>query len=236
MAKARPRGKMAHMKKLIFNILLVGGAMAFMGATWVSAGDALDNPFNASTHENVADNSDDLYRGNELSVDAFGTGSIGKYTIEHISNNRVRHNGRLGVGAGINYFFTEYFGIGADAYSENTTGAFIDDASGNFILRIPLGETGLAPYAYAGGGEQFDRTHLTFAQAGAGLEFRFTPHVGVLRMPALSCRMKPNTSESGALVCVLHFNGHFAFCAGGPTAGAIFFTGRVDGWGGPRMG
>jgi hypothetical protein len=171
--------KLARMKKTIINNVLVGGALAIMAATKVSAADPLNNPFNASMREYVADNSDALYQGNELSVDAFGTGSIGKYTIEHISNNRVRHNGRLGVGAGVNYFFTEYLGIGADAYSENTTAEFIDDASGNFILRIPIGETGLAPYAYAGGGEQFDRTHLTFAQAGAGLEFRFTPHVGV---------------------------------------------------------
>jgi hypothetical protein len=120
----------------------------------------------------------DFYRANEVSFDAFGTGSIGKYTAEHFSGYRVRHEGRLGAGVGVNYFFTRYFGIGVDGYSENTTGAFIDSAEANLILRLPLGQTPLAPYLFAGGGHNFDTVRTTFAQGGAGLECRFTQHVG----------------------------------------------------------
>ena len=121
----------------------------------------------------------DLYRANELSLDGFGTASIGKYTLNHISNARVRHNTRLGAGAGINYFITRNIGIGAEAYSENTTGVFVDSASANLTLRIPLGQSGFAPYAFGGGGRHFDNLKEWFGQAGAGMEYRFTPHVGI---------------------------------------------------------
>jgi hypothetical protein len=121
----------------------------------------------------------DYYRANELSVDAFGTASLGQYTIENWSGSRVQQNTQFGAGAGLNYFITRNFGIGAEAYSENTTGAFIDSASANLILRLPLGQSGFAPYLFAGGGHQFDMVKTSFGQAGLGIEYRFTPHVGV---------------------------------------------------------
>ena len=121
----------------------------------------------------------DLYRGNELSVDAFGTASLGQYTIEHPSNQSVRQDTKFGAGAGINYFITRYIGIGAEAYSQNTTGTFIDSASANLMLRLPLGQSGFAPYIMGGGGHQFDQTDFWFGQAGGGMEYRFCPNVGV---------------------------------------------------------
>ncbi len=121
----------------------------------------------------------DHYRAHELSVDVFGTGSIGKYTINHPSTSRIRQDGELGAGLGVSYFFNRHLGVGADVYSENTTSAFIDSASANLILRLPLGESGFAPYAFGGGGRQFDRIEAWFGQFGAGMEYRFTPHVGV---------------------------------------------------------
>jgi len=121
----------------------------------------------------------DYYRSSELSLDGFGTASLGSYAIDHPSNNRIRQNTEFGAGAGVNYFITRYIGIGAEAYSENTTGVFIDNASGNLILRLPLGQSGFAPYAFGGGGHQFDAAKLWFGQAGAGMEYRFTPHIGV---------------------------------------------------------
>ncbi len=119
------------------------------------------------------------YKANEFSVDAFGTASIGKYTINNFSGARVRKNTRFGVGTGMGYFFTRYLGISGDVYSENTTGAFIDSAEANFVARLPLGESGFAPYAFGGGGRQFDIDHVWFGQAGVGLEYRFTAHIGV---------------------------------------------------------
>ncbi len=120
-----------------------------------------------------------LYREHEFSIDAFGSGSINQETIDNLSGNRVKQDARLGAGGGVNLFLSRYIGIGGDAYSENTAQHFIDSASGSLILRVPLGETGLAPYVFGGAGWQFDEVSQRFAQAGGGLEFRFTHHVGI---------------------------------------------------------
>ncbi len=119
------------------------------------------------------------FRHCELSLDGFGSASLGESTLEHLSGSRIRHNTRLGAGLGINYFFTRYLGVGAEAYSENTDGVFVDSASANLILRLPIGDSGLAPYIFGGGGHQFGMTKQWFGQAGAGLEYRFCPHIGV---------------------------------------------------------
>jgi hypothetical protein len=120
----------------------------------------------------------DFYRAEELSIDAFGSGSIGKQTIDHISGDRIHQNGRAGAGLGANYFFTRNIGIGGDAYTENTAHDFVDSASGNLIARFPIADTGIAPYAFGGGGYQFDDVGEKFAQGGAGIEFRFCRHTG----------------------------------------------------------
>ncbi|MDB6112941.1 MAG: hypothetical protein JWR69_4691 [Pedosphaera sp.] len=155
------------------NKMFLGGAMLLLAAGSALGADSLTN--DTTMHYDQPDR----YRGNELSVDAFGSASLGKYTINHLSNSRVRHNTRLGVGLGVNYFFSRYVGLGIDAYSENTTGAFIDSASASLILRLPLGQSGFAPYVFAGGGHQFDPDRIWFAQVGGGMEYRFTPHIGV---------------------------------------------------------
>jgi len=119
-----------------------------------------------------------LYRAQELSIDLFGSGSVGQQTIDHITGNKIEHNGRLGAGAGLNYFFCRYIGIGGDAYTESTAHNFIDSASGNLIGRLPIGDTGIAPYIFGGAGHQFDQVEQTFGQAGGGVEFRFTHNFG----------------------------------------------------------
>jgi hypothetical protein len=124
-------------------------------------------------------NADQKYQGNELSLDAFGTAAIGQNDINHISGNRINHDARLGAGLGLNYFFIRYIGIGGDAYTEDTRHNFVDNASGNLIARLPLGNSGLAPYIYGGAGHKFDPINLSFAQAGGGIEFRFTHNVGL---------------------------------------------------------
>jgi len=134
---------------------------------------------NMNTDQRVQYDQVDYYRGNELSLDGFGMGSVGNYTLEHPSNQRIRQNSQGGAGAGINYFITKYVGVGAEAYSQNTTGTFIDNADGNLLLRLPLGQSGFAPYVLGGGGHQFDAAKLWFGQAGGGMEYRFCPHVGV---------------------------------------------------------
>jgi outer membrane protein W len=117
----------------------------------------------------------DLFRAHEFSVDLFGSLSVGQETIDDISGNRVKDDGRLGAGAGVNYFFTRNIGIGADAYSENTHDEFVDKASANLIIRFPFETAQLAPYVFGGGGRQFDPNEISFGQIGAGLEVRVNP-------------------------------------------------------------
>ncbi len=150
------------------NKILLGGTVLLLAAT---------STLSAQTANNNGPL--DLYRAGEFSVDGFGTLSAGKYTVDHLTGANVRHNARLGAGAGLNYFFTRNIGISGDAYSEDTRGSFIDSASANLTLRLPLGQGGLAPYVFGGGGRQFDLSHVWFAQFGVGLEYRFTPQVGV---------------------------------------------------------
>ena len=119
-----------------------------------------------------------FYRAQEFSIDAFGSGSVGQQVVDHITGDRISHDGRLGAGAGLNYFFCRYVGVGGDAYTENTAHNFIDSASGNLIGRLPIGDTGIAPYIFGGGGYQFDEVAQKFGQFGAGIEFRFCSHMG----------------------------------------------------------
>ena len=122
------------------------------------------------------DTTNELYRANEFSVDMFGSASIGKYTINNLSRARVQANTRLGAGLGVNYFITRNLGLSADAYSESLASTFVDSASANLTLRLPLGQSGFAPYVYGGGGHQADPARFWFAQVGAGMEYRFCPN------------------------------------------------------------
>jgi hypothetical protein len=169
---ARDKFTKMKMKKLMTmkNKMLVGSALLMLAAKPAMGED---------TTTSSSSDAFDLYPANQLSVDAFGTMSEGEYTLNHISGENVKNGARGGVGAGVTYFITRYIGIGADGYSENTSGPFIDNLSGNMYLRVPLGQSGFAPYAYGGGGYQFDSLKAGFIQAGAGIEFRFTPHIGL---------------------------------------------------------
>lgn len=153
--------------------LFAGGTILMLAAASVWAQDA--PAADPGLHYDAAD----YYRPYELSLDGFGTASLGESTLNNISSAGVRHNTRLGGGAGINYFITRYLGLGAELESENADGVFFDSASANLILRLPLGQSGVAPYAFGGGGHRFGENHQWFCQAGAGLEYRFTPHLGL---------------------------------------------------------
>jgi hypothetical protein len=147
----------------------------------VSPARAAQDQFDSRPTNNQAqgDSVDWLFHPNEFTLDLFGSVSIGQETIDNISGDRVKDDGRLGLGLGANYFFHRFLGIGADAYSENAGHSFVDNTSGNLIFRIPFDKIHLAPYAYGGAGYQFDPSGLWFGQAGAGLEVRFTKTIGI---------------------------------------------------------
>jgi Outer membrane protein beta-barrel domain len=158
-------------------------AFAIVAATSLhAADDTSTNSAFASNDQGPNYEQTDYYHANELSVDAFGTAAIGQYTVDHLGSmslHSIRQNTQWGAGAGVNYFVTRYLGIGAEADSHDTTGIFIDNASANLMLRLPLGNSGVAPYILGGGGHQFDDGKYWFGQGGGGLEYRFMKHVGL---------------------------------------------------------
>jgi len=118
---------------------------------------------------------EELYRAHELQADFFGAYAVtpdrGKRkhttTFENedyngvpislpitISQaNRFLGNHAWGGGGAISYFFTRNFGIGLEGTALRATGDN-QDVSGQFGLnvigRLPIGDTGWAPYATAG--------------------------------------------------------------------------------------
>ena len=105
-----------------------------------------------------------------------------------------------GGGADFKYFFARYFGVGVEGYAlaaRDTVGA----ALGTFTFRYPIPCTRFAPYVFAGGGAIFNGSRIEEAtdangdlfrsikddskaravgQFGGGLEFRITPHIGLI--------------------------------------------------------
>src|SRR6185503_837023 len=83
------------------------------------------------------------YSGNELDFSFFGLGR----------DRKLEHDG---LGGGVSYFFNRYVGIEAYAYSESLSDHLVDNVDGDLVVRVPLGNHGLAPYGFGGGGRQFD--------------------------------------------------------------------------------
>jgi hypothetical protein len=135
------------------------------------------------------------YNGNELSLDMFGSYWAAERGLNHVFETNIKgERGRWGGGVGVNYFFTRYFGIGGDAnWSDHRGfgGPATDWVMGNAIVRLPICNSGFAPYVYGGGGRQFNglfredgevfagKRYEWFADLGAGLEYRFTPGLGI---------------------------------------------------------
>jgi hypothetical protein len=136
------------------------------------------------------------YFGNELSLDMFGSYWAPERGLGHVFETNIKGDrGRWGGGVGVNYFFTPWFGIGGDVnWSDHRGfgGPSTDWAMGNAIFRIPIGCSGFAPYVFGGGGRQFNglfhddagdvfagKRYEWVADLGAGIEYRFSPVVGI---------------------------------------------------------
>jgi hypothetical protein len=144
----------------------------------------------------------ELYRANEWQLDLFGA-----YAPAGRDGDRFLGDHGWGGGADVNYFFTKYFGLGLEGVVLDGTGPnHSGDVSGQFALnglvRYPIGNTGWAPYAFAGiggfvpgEGRNFFRTFtnsvsrevrdsnrddiLLEGHVGGGIEYRFTRNIGV---------------------------------------------------------
>jgi hypothetical protein len=115
-----------------------------------------------------------LYHAGEMSVDLYGVGLLHESDFDN--GERARHDLSWGGGAGINFFFTRYIGIGGDADAITFHHSFVDTTTGNLILRFPIDDTGLAPYIFGGAGYQFQGIDQVIGGGGIGLEMRILPH------------------------------------------------------------
>jgi hypothetical protein len=160
-------------------ILITGSTLLLAIATAVRAQDTTTSG-NGNSQINSPHDPPELYNGNEFNLDLFGGGTLNEHDLDRLSGARIHNDGRLGLGAGGDYFFVRNLGIGGEVYSENAGQPhFLNEASGSVILRFPLGEGGLAPYIFGGGGHQFEPQMASFIHGGAGLEYRFSPNVGL---------------------------------------------------------
>ncbi len=119
------------------------------------------------------------YSANELSLDLFGSynNPEGKFTDLFETNIR---RGNWGGGAGLSYFLTRNLGLGADFnMSSKTEGNLVDDVVGDLYLRLPLGNSGLAPYLVGSGGRGMYPVYSWLYGGGVGLEMRFNPTTAI---------------------------------------------------------
>ena len=133
------------------------------------------------------DKGTERYQAHEFNVDAFGSGSIGQTTIEHLSGSRIRDNGRLGAGVGIGYFFTRNVGVG------------VDSASVNLLVRFPLGNCGLS---YVLGGGSLIPLNSGSCSSARGWNIASPRTSACSSMAALSSRMARRTTACSVSGCV----------------------------------
>jgi hypothetical protein len=123
--------------------------------------------------------SSQLYHDYEVSLEGFATGTAQDHPHNYNHFGHHFNDGRVGGGAGLELFFLRYIGVEAEGFSQGTRPDFVDSYGANLVLRYPIGETGFAPYIFGGGGHQDDPTSGTYADGGAGVEYRFVHCFGV---------------------------------------------------------
>ena len=113
------------------------------------------------------------FKDQELQLDIFGTWT-------EANNNNPNSNG-FGGGLGVNYFFMKYLGVGVDGDVHDGGHRAVADFTGRLIARYPIeaGSFCIAPYAFGGGGLEFDDLTVGTWHAGGGLEWRATHKIGV---------------------------------------------------------
>ena len=154
--------------------------MLLAGATVSQAADMSGNTQTNRTIFDVTEvNTDQLYRSCEVTLEGFGTGSLDSPKYDSGTKTYSHQNPRPGGGAGLEFFFTRHIGIEAEGFWQNGHPSWVDSYGGNLVFRYPFGNTGFAPYIFAGGGHRCDPRPGAYGDGGLGLEYRFNNWLGV---------------------------------------------------------
>jgi hypothetical protein len=105
----------------------------------------------------------------ETTLDVFGS--------MNVPDNRGFFDGRLGMGVGVNHFFTPWFGVGADTGIDKID--WPNHFNGSFVLRYPIEKWSLAPYFFTGFGRQFHDVSQWTYHFGGGVDYRLNQKTGL---------------------------------------------------------
>lgn len=179
------------MKKLTLTIL---SALALTSAAFAGPDTYVSKETNTTAVQPVTE----WYANNEWNASIWGT-----YAFTGTESADDRYLGvdhAWGGGLDFKYFMARYFGFGIEGYALDAHDA-VGTALGTFTLRYPVPGTRFSPYAFLGGGVIFNGTRIDetidssgtlrevrensdargIGQFGGGLEFRLTPHVGLMQ-------------------------------------------------------
>ena len=121
------------------------------------------------------------YTGQELSLDLFGSYLNPEGDFNELFETDMRH-GFWGGGAGFNYFPVRELGFGANfniSAKPDEDVDLVDQVVGNVTLRLPLGNSGVAPYLIGSGGRGMSPIYNWVYGGGVGFEYRWNPITGV---------------------------------------------------------
>ena len=111
---------------------------------------------------------EDKFKAPDFTLDMFGTWA---------DQNRHGEDDKFGGGLGLTYYIVRYFGVSADTWIDEWKAPY--RANANALLRLPLGNSGIAPYGIGGGGREWKYDTQWSTHAGAGLQFKLNPHTAL---------------------------------------------------------
>lgn len=143
----------------------------------------------ASSKKVVATPETSLFRANEWQVDIGVVGAAGTFQGSPSES--------IGGNFGVNYFFTQYLGIGVDnsvsGYGTPSSICASDRLQADLLFRYPICAWNLAPYVMVGGGASWDTVSQGNGNVGLGFDYRLTRNIGLFA----DCRWLYGNSSQG---------------------------------------
>jgi hypothetical protein len=99
------------------------------------------------------------------------------FASEKVQNNEGFFEGNLGIGVGVNRFFTPNFGVGLDTRLEKLD--WPNQLNVSLLGRYPIEKWGIAPYGMLGFGRQFLDNHQWMFHFGGGVDYRLNTRTGL---------------------------------------------------------